>query len=89
MQAQRLSKEAGSRFSILAFLYEDLNKIAVLVNDSPKVSKFSLYRNDDFVEEPTISARTLSFLNTTSIVGSKRKTALTNGFVRYRHASFG
>jgi hypothetical protein len=86
---KQATKEAHGRLLVPPTLDQDINRVAVLINGPPQILLFPLNRDEHFVEIPGISQATLSFLQFSSIRGSKLLTPLANGFIGDGEATLG
>ena len=69
-------------------LYENINRIAVLIDRPIQLVSLSLHGDKDFVDMPGIPSAPLSFFKFTPIGRSKLQTPLANGFIIQRDSTF-
>jgi hypothetical protein len=68
---------------------KDVDEVTVLVEGPPQVSTPALDVDDYLVEEPSVTARPLAFLDAPRVLGPERSTPLTNGLVGQCDATLG
>jgi len=69
-------------------LNKNLDEVAVLVDGPPQVSTPTRDVDDYLVEEPSVTARPLAFLDAPRVLGPERSTPLTNRFVGNGYPTF-
>jgi hypothetical protein len=83
------TKEAGCRFRIASCLHQDIQDLAILVNCSIQIALLFVDPNEDFIQEPLITARTGMLAQPIGIDWAESNAPAPNGFIRYIDTTLG
>jgi len=89
LTAQQSSKESFRGALITAWLYQDVDHVAVLIHGAPQILLLAIDSKKDFVQVPNIAEPALTPLQFSSIVRTELLTPESNGFIRDSDSAFG
>jgi len=82
LTAQQSSKESFRGALITAWLYQDVDHVAVLIHGAPQILLLAIDSKKDFVQVPNIAEPALTPLQFSSIVRTELLTPDSNRFMK-------
>ncbi len=85
---EQLPEEAFGGALIAAFLDQNINRIAVLVNRPPQIVQLTANRDEHFIKKPGVAQVASPLLQLAGVVRAKSVTPLPNRFVGNLYSTF-